>query len=112
VNESDPVLNEHLGGDELKQVQNTATGLKFQSEYLAGPPLDTSGAIVKQLVGAAAVVADCNIDQSVLMNGRTNQVVKPATAPRQLVNAKVELSGGVWKVTELSNVGVTCTSAS
>ena len=86
-----------------------ATALKFQGQYLAGPPSDTSGAIVKELVGAAAVVADCNVDPTVLDGwGSTNQVVKAAN-PRigLLRNAKVELIGGTWKMTEFTNVGVT-----
>jgi hypothetical protein len=104
-------LSNHMAGKQLGQVRTAATALKFQGQYLAGPPSDTSGAIVKELVGAAAVVADCNVDPTVLMDGRTNQVVKAASTDRVLRNAKVELIGGAWKMTEFTNVGVTCTVA-
>ena len=67
---------------------------------------------MRQLVGSAAVVADCNIDRSVLMNGKTNQVVTPATGELSLANAKVERIDGTWKMTQFSNVGKTCTVAS
>ena len=109
INGSDPRLADHMAGKELNQVRNAALGLSFQGQYLAGPPTDTSAAIVKQLVGSAAVVSDCNVDGSILMDGRTNQVVKPGSIDRTLVNAKMELMAGVWKMTEFSNVGDLCT---
>jgi hypothetical protein len=112
VNPLDPILTRHTAGDERVRVGNFATGLKFQSQYLAGPALDTSRAIVKQVVGTVAVVADCEYDGSILMNGKTNQVVSPAGSQRELVNAKVELIEGEWKVTEFNNVSAGCTVAS
>jgi hypothetical protein len=111
VNPLDPVLTRHAAGNERAQVGNFATTLKFQNQYLAGPAVDTSRAIVKQLVGTVAVVADCEYDGSILMNGRTNQVVNPAGSQRRLVNAKVEWTEGVWKVTQLNNVSDGCTVA-
>ena len=112
VNVFDPTLANHMAGAELTQYENYLTGLKFQNEYVQGPPTDTSRAIVKQIVGTAAVVSDCDFDASVVVNGRTNQIVKPAGTQRTLVNAKVELTGGVWKVTEFNNVSVGCVTAS
>jgi hypothetical protein len=112
INVFDPILGDHIAGAELTQIQNFLTSLKVQGQYAIGPPIDTSRAIVKQLVGTAAVVSDCAFDGSVIVSGLTNQVVKPATTQRALVNAKVELIDGVWKVTELNNVSVGCTTAS
>jgi hypothetical protein len=111
VNEFDPILANHMAGNELNRVRNYATLLNHLNEYLAGPMPDTSGAIVKQQVGSAAVVADCEPDHSVLMNGKTGQVVRPAGTQPALVNAKVELIGGTWKVTDFSTVRSVCTSA-
>lgn len=111
INYSDPSLANYMMGDELKQIQASLTDLAFASEYLTGPPTDTSMAIVTQLRGTLAVVSDCDFDRSTIMNGRTNQVVKPASTQRDLINAELELAGSVWKVTEFSNVSVGCTTA-
>jgi hypothetical protein len=111
VNQLDPILSDNIAGDELQRVQLYAAKLHSEKEYLAGLEPDTRGAIVTQLFGTNAVVADCNIDRSTLRNGLTNQVVSPASGQRTLVNAEVQLIGGVWKMTEFSNVGVTCANA-
>jgi hypothetical protein len=74
--------------------------------------MDTSRAIVKELDGTLAVVSDCDFDGSITMDGRTKQVVSPAVSQRALVNAKVELIDGVWRVTEFNNVRVGCEAAS
>ncbi len=112
VNSSDPVLTRHTAGNELVHLNRAATDLNLKGEYLAGPALDTSRAIVRQLLGAVAVVADCYYDDSVLMNGRTNQVVNPADPVRELADAEVRFIQGEWKVTEFSNVSSGCTVAS
>ena len=112
INDVDARLENHMAGEALGQFKTFLTGLKFKNQYAIGPPTDTSRAIVKQLVGTVAVVADCDFDGAILMNGRTNQIVKPAGTQRDLVNAKVEIVEGAWKVTLFTNVSVGCVTAS
>jgi hypothetical protein len=108
VNPSDPELPVYMAGQELNRVRNALTILAHLGRVLRGPPVDHSMAIVKQLVGDAAVVADCDYDQTTTVDAKTGQVLdKPATM-RTLVNAELQLMDGGWKVTRFNIVSHGC----
>jgi hypothetical protein len=111
VDPTDDRLPLFMAGDELNRVRNQLTVLAHLGHVLRGPPVDTSMATVKQLVGIAAVVADCDLDQTATVDGKTGQIVEPAPNQRTLINAEVELMDGTWKVTRFSIVRVGCAAS-
>jgi hypothetical protein len=111
VDPSDGRLSLYMAGDELNRVRNALTLLAHLGHVLRGPPVDTSMAMVKQLVGSAAVVADCDFDQTATVDAKTGTVVDPAPSQRTLVDAELHVMDGVWKVTRFSIVRQGCTSA-
>jgi hypothetical protein len=68
-------------------------------------------ATVKELVGNAAVVADCGFDRTATVDEKTGQVVQLAPTQRTLINAEVDLMDGVWKVTRFNIVRVGCAAS-
>ncbi len=111
VDPTNPILTIHMAGSQLDHVRNALTVLRFQGQVTEGPPPDTSLAVVKQVVGDAAVVADCGFDASTTINAATRQIITPPATQRTLVNAELELAGGVWKVTRSSVVRVGCSAS-
>jgi len=111
VDATSPQLSEHMAGQELGQVQARLALLAVRHEYVVGPPVDTSMAEVKAVLGTAAVVTDCDLDQGVRKNESTGVVVNQASSQRTLVNARLDLIGGSWKVTQFSVVHPGCVSA-
>jgi hypothetical protein len=67
-------------------------------------------ATVKQLAATAAVIADCDFDQTATIDVKTGQVVQAAPTQRTLINAEVDLLDGTWKVTRVSIVRHGCLS--
>jgi hypothetical protein len=108
VNPLDPRLAHHMSGKELVFIQTQLTRAELQGQYLRGT-VDTSHAYVKGISGTDAVVVDCDLDQTAVWNGKTNQVATPAGTGRTLINARVDLVNGVWKVTDQSTVSEGCT---
>jgi hypothetical protein len=109
VDPTDVQLPQYMAGQELNRVRNALTILAHLGRVLRGPPVDHSMATVKQLVGNAAVVADCDYDQTTTVDAKTGQVVdRPATG-RTLINAELELMDDGWKVTVFNIVSHGCT---
>ena len=111
VDPTNQILTDHMAATELNFVRSSLTVLNHLGQVLKGPPVDTSMATVKQLVGNAAVVTDCDLDQSVRVSAATGQTLDQPRTHRTLVNAEVELVGGAWKVTKLNIVSQACTAA-
>jgi hypothetical protein len=111
VDPTNQILTNHMAATELNFVRSSLTVLNHLGQVLKGPPVDTRMAMVKQLVGNAAVVIDCDFDQSVRVNAATGQTLDQPPSHRTLLNAEVELVGGAWKVTKLNIVSQACTAA-
>jgi hypothetical protein len=111
VDPTNPVLTNHMAGNQLIRVRNSLTALKLQDLVLQGPPVDTSLALVNQIIGNAAVVADCDFDPSVSVKGTTGQPIDKPTTRRTLINAELQLISGTWKVTKSTTVRVGCNAS-
>ncbi len=104
-------LADHMAGPELTQVQAQLALLAAHDEYVVGPPVDSTLAKVKAQVGSAAVVSDCDLDTGITKNGMTGAVTSQAPKERTLVNARLDLIGGSWFVTQFSVVHAGCTTS-
>jgi hypothetical protein len=111
VDPTDGRLSSFMAGEELNRVRNELTVLAHLGRVLRGPPVDTSMATVKQVVGEVAVVADCDFDQTATIDGKTGQIHDPAPTRRTLINAEVDLMAGMWKVTRFSIVWAGCVAS-
>jgi hypothetical protein len=111
VDPTNQILTDHMAATELNFVRSSLTVLNHLGQVLKGPPVDTSMAMVKQLAGNAAVVVDCDFDQSVRVNVATGQTLDQPSAHRTLINAEMELVGAAWKVTKLNIVSQACSAA-
>src|SRR5262249_25663033 len=111
VDPTNPVLTNHMADDHLNRVRNRLTALKLQGLVLQGPAVDTTLALVNQIVRNAAVVADCDYDPSVTVNGRTGQAVDTPSNQRTLINVELQIIDGAWKVTKSTTVRVGCANS-
>ncbi len=107
VQGNDPILANHMSGQELQGVVSQLLKLAEQNLVNTGT-LSTIHATVQQFKDTQAVVVACNKDTVGTANASSGQVVSQPGPSTELVNAIVEEVGGVWKVTYVSNVSAGC----
>ncbi len=106
VQPSDARLGAHMAGRKLDFVHTSLTKLALLRQHDTGT-VDIANAHVVELKGTAAVVAACETDGVAIVDA-AGQVVGPATNAPALVNQRLDLVGGIWKVTLGSNLRVAC----
>jgi hypothetical protein len=106
VNPIDQRLGAHITGPELLHVQAQLTQMKTEGQFIQGT-IDLA-AKVTSVSDTAATVSDCNLDRTVFVDGKSRQLLSQPSTQRTLVYAKLELTGGVWKVAEFTPTGGRC----
>jgi hypothetical protein len=106
VNPVDPRLGAHITGPELLHVQAQLTQMRTDDQFIQGT-IDLA-AKVTSVTDTSATVTDCNLDRTVFVDGKSRQLLSQPSTQRTLVYAKLELSGGVWKVFEFTPTGGRC----
>jgi hypothetical protein len=106
VNPVDQRLGTHITGPELLHVQAQLSQMKTDGQFIQGT-IDLA-AKVTSVTDTSATVTDCNLDRTVFVDGKTRQLLSQPSTQRTLVYAKLQLSGGVWKVVEFTPTGGRC----
>jgi hypothetical protein len=92
----DPRLAQHTKGTALTAAQLSIRKWRADGHVMKVTQLELNPRVV-ELGPDTAVVEDCNIDVSALVDQDTGEVVIPAEPPEpDLVTATYELSEGVW----------------
>lgn len=102
-----PILGNHMAGQELEGVVSHLLGLAEQNQVNTGL-LSTIHANVKQFTGTKAVVIACNRDTVGTADASSGRIITQPAPSTELVNAIVQETDGVWKVTYVSNVSAGC----
>jgi hypothetical protein len=106
VNPADARISAHLTGPELAHVGAQLARMKADGQFIQGT-IDLA-AKVTAVTDTSAMVTDCNLDRTVFVDGGTRQLLSQPSTQRTLVYAKLQLTGGVWKVFEFDPTGGRC----
>jgi hypothetical protein len=106
VNPNDSRVTAHLTGTELAHVQSQLAQMKTDGQFIQGT-IDLA-AKVTSVTDTTATVTDCNLDRTVFVDGQSRQPLSQPSTQRTLVYAKLQLTGGVWKVFEFNATGSHC----
>jgi hypothetical protein len=104
-----PRLAEHATGTELETVRGAFVARRSGGEVIRGG-FDLAPRVVS-VVGDAATVRDCYLDNTGIYDATTGTRKDTATGVRHLITASVVREGGSWKVSELQKEGDGCTAA-
>jgi hypothetical protein len=108
---NDPRLAEGTKGAALAAAQLSIRKWRADGHVLKVHQLDMNPRVV-ELGPNTAVVEDCGIDVSALLDGRTGEVVEPAGPPEAELNvATFELVNGVWMQDTFANAQGPCEPA-
>jgi hypothetical protein len=80
--------------------------MKADGQFIQGT-IDLA-AKVTSVTDTTATVTDCNLDRTVFVDGQSRQPLSQPSTQRTLVYAKLQLTGGVWKVFEFNATGSHC----
>ncbi len=95
----DPRLSERKSGTSLAAAQLAIQKLRADGDVLEVTRLELNPMVV-ELGPNTAVVEDCNIDVSAVVDQRTGDIVKPAGPAQPVLNvAEYELIEGMWMQT-------------
>ena len=105
----DPRLAQHKRGTALAAAQLTIRKWRADGHVMEVTQLELNPRVV-ELGPDTAVVEDCNIDVSALVDEDTGEVIEPAAPPEpELVLATYELFRGVWMQNGFKDPEGSCT---
>ena len=106
---SNPALAAHATGKQLETVQKAFLARQANGEVIRGT-LDLAPRVVS-VVGNAATVRDCYLDNTGVFDATTGERHDTPTGVRHLITATLQLEGATWKVSDLKQEGDGCTAA-
>jgi hypothetical protein len=101
-----PRLGNHMADRELSQTQNALFSRKSAGQVIKGT-VDLSPKVTSN-TGSDAVVADCYLDKTQAYDAATDAPQGTLDTERQLVEARMSLRDGTWKVTAIEHKGSGC----
>jgi hypothetical protein len=107
VSADSPLLANHMDGQRLDQARATLSTLSAQGRAETGTVKATS-IVVEQAAANAATLEVCEVDRSAVVDANTGVVVVPPVAAPTLVDVKLDLTAGLWKVSMKTTVRSGC----
>jgi len=108
VDPANPRLEVHTAGAEVGRLQAQLTSMRSRQQFIQGPLVDNSTAVVTALQSTTATIQDCYLDRSYLVNGRSQVVENRPIGQRALAHVTLERLNGTWKVTLFTTLSVGC----
>ena len=102
-------LSDHATGTELETVRTAFIARRSGGEVIRGT-VDLAPRVVS-IVGDAATVRDCYLDNTGVYDAATGTRKDTATGVRHLITASLVREGTAWKVSDLKREGDGCTAA-
>jgi hypothetical protein len=104
-----PALAAHATGDQLETLERAFLARQTNGEVIRGT-LDLQPRVVS-VVGPAATVRDCYLDNTGVYDAATGERHDTATGVRHLITATLVVEDDTWKVSDLEQEGDGCTEA-
>lgn len=96
----DQELGPYLTGVAYTSLLHTMSQGRLRGQFLRGPMPEHDPAPDVVVEGTTATIRDCVLDAGEIYDGRRGVVVNPASGTRRLLEARMELVDGAWRLAQ------------